>query len=75
MDFLRVVGCTKIWELDILFRVLLGGLSAIAGCYAAVVLANHATFLLAVNRKVAFLTQCQNQPHKHLCHQPQWLIC
>ena len=41
----------------------LGGLSAKAGFYAVVVLADNATFSLAVNRMVAFRTESANQPH------------
>ena len=34
-----------------------------AGCYAVLVLADNATFLLAVNRMVGFCTESQLRPH------------
>ena len=40
------------------------------GCCAVAVLADDATFLLAVNRMVAFRTQSKNRPHKFKCQQP-----
>ena len=43
-----------------------GRFDGLANSYAAIVLADNATFLLAVNRMVAFCTQASNQPH----HQP-----
>ena len=42
--------------------VRLGGLSVKAGCYAVVVLADNATFSLAVNRTVTVRTQSGNRP-------------
>ena len=41
----------------------LGGLAGLADCYAVIVQANNATFLLAVNRMVAFHTHAANRPH------------
>ena len=44
-----------------------------AGCYAVVVLADNATFSLAVNRTVTVRTQSGNRPQWNCGHQPQWL--
>ena len=45
-----------------------------ADCYAVIVLADNATFLLAVNRMVvAFRTQSANRSHLREHHQPPWL--
>ena len=41
-----------------------------AGCCAVAVLADDATFSLAVNRVVTFRTQSKNRPHKFKCQQP-----
>ena len=40
-----------------------GQLVGLAYCYAVIVLADNATFSLAVNRIVAFCTQAANRPH------------
>ena len=48
----------RVWPTSFWKIVRLGGLSE-ADCYAAIVLADNATFLLAVNRMTAF------------CHSPQ----
>ena len=41
-----------------------------AGCCAVAVLADDATFSLAVNRVVTFRTQSKNRPHKFKWQQP-----
>ena len=40
-----------------------GRFVSLVNCYAALVLADNATFLLAVNRAVAFRKIVANQPH------------
>ena len=40
-----------------------GRFVGLADCYAVIALANNATFLLAVNRMVAFHTQAPNRSH------------
>ena len=55
------------------FFLRLDGFSVTAGCYAVLVFADNATFLLAVTCEVAFRTQTANRPHKCIFHQPQWL--
>ena len=64
---------TKCSALNITVHVRLGGLSAKAGCYAVIALANNATFSLTVNRVVAFRTQSANWPRHYRYPQPTWV--
>ena len=45
--------------------VRLGGFLVKAGCYAVLVFADNATFLLAVNCEVSFSTQTANRTQSH----------
>ena len=52
----------KTWHVMCHISVRLGDFG-LADCYAAKILADNATFLLAVNCGVAFRTQAANRPH------------
>ena len=45
-----------------------GRFVGLADCYAALVLADNATFLLVVNSIIAFRQNSANQPYEITCH-------